>query len=59
MSAPVPGDQAVVVGRILGVNPAGTLTVESPRGPIAVWVPDPASFKIGDFVQVQTVVRAS
>lgn len=59
MSAPVPGDHAVVVGRILGVNPAGTLTVESPRGPIAVWVPDPASFKIGDFVQVQTVVQAS
>jgi hypothetical protein len=54
---PVRGDQAVVVGRILSVNPAGTLTVDSPRGPIAVWVPSPASFKIGDYVQIQTVVQ--
>lgn len=57
--APVPGDQATVVGRILSVNPTGMLTVESPRGPITVWVSDPASFKIGDFVQVQTVVQGA
>jgi hypothetical protein len=56
---PVPGDQAVVVGRILAVNPTGTVTVESPRGPITVWVPAGASLKMGDFVQVQTVVQAS
>lgn len=55
--APIAGDQAVVVGRILAVNPGGTLSVDSPRGPITVWVPDTASFKIGDFVQVQTVVQ--
>jgi hypothetical protein len=53
----VPGDQAVVVGRILNVNPTGTLTIESPRGPVTVWVPDANAFKIGDFVQVQTVVQ--
>ena len=55
--APLPGDQAVVVGRILSVNPAGTLTVESPRGPITIWVPEANAFKVGDFVQVQTVVQ--
>jgi hypothetical protein len=56
--APIPGDQAVVVGRILAVNPAaGSLSIESPRGPITVWVPDAMSFKVGDFVQVQTVVQ--
>ena len=55
--APIPGDQAVVVGRVLAVNPNGSLTVESPRGPISVWVSDASSFKIGDFVQVQTVVQ--
>lgn len=55
--APVLGDQAVVVGRILAVNPAGTLSIDSPRGPITVWVPDVNAFKIGDFVQVQTVVQ--
>jgi len=54
---PVPGDQAVVVGRILSVNANGTLTIDSPRGPITVWVANPASFKMGDFVQVQTVVQ--
>ena len=57
--AAIPGDQAVVVGRILAVNPNGTLSVESPRGPISVWVPDAASFKAGDFIQLQTVVQAS
>jgi hypothetical protein len=55
--APIPGDQAVVVGRILSVNPTGTLTVESPRGPVTVWVANAASFKVGDFVQLQTVVQ--
>ena len=56
--AAIPGDQAVVVGRILAVNPNGTLSVESPRGPVTVWVPDAASFKAGDFIQLQTVVQA-
>ena len=57
--APVPGDQAVVVGRILNVNPTGTLTIDSPRGPVTVWVPDANAFKVGDFVQVQTVVQGA
>ena len=56
--APVPGDSAVVVGRILSVN-QGTLTIDSPRGPITVWVPDANAFKVGDFAQVQTVVQPS
>jgi len=55
--APMPGDQAVVVGRILSISPTGMLSIESPRGPINVWVPNAASFKAGDFVQVQTVVQ--
>ena len=54
---PVPGDQAVVVGRVLSINPAGTLTVESPRGPVTVWVPSPATFRVGDYVQIQTIVQ--
>ncbi len=56
---PVPGDQAMVVGRVLSVNPSGALTVESPRGPITVWVSAPASFKVGDFVEIQTLVQAA
>jgi hypothetical protein len=59
VSPPVPGDQALVVGRVLSVTPAGLLTVESPRGPITVWTSSPAAFKAGDFVQIQTVVQAS
>jgi hypothetical protein len=54
---PVPGDQALVVGRVLSVNPSGVMTVESPRGPITVWTSSPAAFKVGDFVQIQTVVQ--
>jgi hypothetical protein len=56
-SAPVPGDQAVIVGRILSISETGMLSIESPRGPISVWLPDAARFKVGDFVQVQTVVQ--
>jgi len=54
---PVPGDQAVVVGRVLSISPTGVLSVDSPRGPISVWVSDAAKFKVGDFVQVQTIVQ--
>jgi hypothetical protein len=56
--APMGGDSATVVGRIMSVSPTGTLTVESPRGPVNVWVPDAASFRVGDFVQVQTIVQS-
>jgi len=54
---PMGGDSASIVGRILSVTPTGTLTVESPRGPVDVWVPDAASFRAGDFVQLQTIVQ--
>jgi len=57
--APVQGDQAVVVGRILSTSPTGALTIDSPRGPITVWVPDMTRFNAGDYVQVQTIVQAS
>lgn len=56
-AAPIGGDSATIVGRILGVSPTGTLSVESPRGPVNVWVPDAGTFRVGDFVQVQTVVQ--
>jgi hypothetical protein len=56
---PVPGDSAVAVGRVLSLTPAGALTVESSRGPISVWVPDAANFRVGDFVQVQTIVASN
>jgi hypothetical protein len=54
--APVAGDQSMVTGRILSVSPAGTLTVDSPRGPISVWVPDVSNFRPGDVVQVHATV---
>jgi hypothetical protein len=57
VQTPTPGDQALVIGRILSVSPTGILSVESPRGPVSVWAPDASSFKVGDFVQVQTVVQ--
>jgi hypothetical protein len=59
VSPSIPGDSAVSVGRVLGVTPTGALTVESQRGPISVWVPDAANFRVGDFVQVHTVVASN
>ena len=56
VSPSIPGDSAVAVGRVLGVTPNGALAIESSRGPISVWVPDAVNFRVGDFVQVNTVV---
>jgi len=52
-----PGDYAVVTGAIVGVEPSGTMTVESPRGPISVWVPEAAGYRAGQSVQVRTSVH--
>ncbi|OLC32252.1 MAG: hypothetical protein AUH81_16555 [Candidatus Rokubacteria bacterium 13_1_40CM_4_69_5] len=54
-----PGDYAVVRGPIKAVDPAGRLTVESPRGPITVWVPDTQRYHVGDAVEVRTSVHPS
>jgi len=53
-----PGDHAVITGRIIGVNPGGILVVESPTGPVQVLVADGAKYKVGDYVEIRTTVRA-
>lgn len=54
-----PGDHAIVVGRVTSVDPSGTITVESPRGPIVVGVSNASSFQVGSHVQVRTsLIRA-
>src|SRR5262249_48302171 len=52
-----PGEYAVIRGRLLGVDPSGRLTVESPRGPITVWVPDSGRYHAGNVVEVHTSVH--
>ena len=53
------GEHAVVTGRVLSVDPKGTITVESPRGPIAVLAPNVAGIAAGSPVQVRTsLIRA-
>jgi hypothetical protein len=52
-----PGVHAVVTGRITGIDPAGRISVESPRGPVTVAVPDVGSFRAGSTVQVRTHVQ--
>jgi hypothetical protein len=54
-----PGDYAVITGRILAVEPTGRLTIESPRGPINVWVADASRYTMGQPVQLRTSVLAS
>ena len=51
------GDYAVIVGRVLAVDPSGRLTVDSSRGPVSVWVPNPGRYKVNDTVEVRTSVH--
>ena len=51
-----PGDYAVISGRVLAVEPTGRITVESPRGPVNVWVADASRYAVGQPVQVRTSV---
>jgi hypothetical protein len=52
-----PGDYSVVTGRIIGVNPNGGLIVESPSGPIQIWVADSSKYRLSDSVQVRTSLQ--
>ncbi|HEY7516965.1 MAG TPA: hypothetical protein VIE36_01645 [Methylomirabilota bacterium] len=51
-----PGDHAVVTGRIMGVSKNGTLVVESPTGPVQVWVADSSKYRVEQPVQIRTSV---
>ena len=50
-----PGDSALVTGRVMGAN-RGILVVESPSGPIQVWVGDSPGYAVSQPVQVRTNV---
>ena len=50
-----PGDSAIVTGRIMGVD-RGILVVESPSGPIQVWVGESPRYTVSQTVQVRTNV---
>lgn len=52
-----PGDYATVTGRIIAVNAGGGLVVESPTGPIQVYVGDGGRYRVSDTVQVRTSVH--
>jgi hypothetical protein len=52
-----PGDYAAVRGAVRAIDPAGRLTVDSPRGPIQVWVPRADRYAVGQFVEVHTAVH--
>jgi hypothetical protein len=54
-----PGDFAVVTGRIMGVSRNGTLVVESPTGPVQVWVPDSSKYRVEQPVQIRTLVSTA
>jgi hypothetical protein len=53
---PQPGDHAVVTGRIMGIAKNGTLVVESPTGPVQVWVADSSKYRVEQPVQIRTSV---
>jgi hypothetical protein len=49
-----PGDYAIVMGRVVAVDPTGAITVESSRGPVTVRVPNATRYKVNDTVEVRT-----
>jgi hypothetical protein len=51
-----PGDHATVTGRVMGISKNGTLVIESPTGPVQVWVPDSSKYRVEQPVQVRTSV---
>jgi hypothetical protein len=46
-----------VTGRVIGVNSGGGLVVESPTGPIQIYVGDAGRYRVSDTVQVRTSVH--
>ena len=52
-----PGDYAIVMGRVLAVDPAGSITIESVRGPVTVRVPNAGRYRVNDTVEVRTSVH--
>jgi hypothetical protein len=53
-----PGDHAIVTGRVTDTDTRGMITVESPRGPIRVWVrkEELRRHPVGSYVEVRTRV---
>jgi hypothetical protein len=43
----------------MGVAKSGTLVVESPTGPVQVWVPDSTRYRVEQPVQIRTHVSAA
>lgn len=56
-SASAPGDYGVVTGPVTRVDPPGTLTVQSPTGPVTVAVPGAAGYRVAEHVRVRTSVH--
>src|SRR5262245_39449739 len=54
-----PGDYAMVIGRVLGVEPPGGLRIDAPNGPIVVMVPEAKRYRVGDDVEVRSSVHPS
>ncbi len=52
-----PGEYALVKGRITAVDASGRLTMESPRGPVTVAVPNASRYRVGDTIEVDSAVH--
>jgi hypothetical protein len=51
-----PGDHAIVTGRVMGIAKNGTLVIESPTGPVQVWVADSSKYRVEQPIQIRTSV---
>jgi hypothetical protein len=53
-----PEDRSVTTAHVTGTDLRGTLTVESDRGPVEVWIVDTSHYHFGDRVEISMAVRA-
>jgi len=53
-----PEDRSVTTAHVTGTDLRGTITVESDRGPIEVWVVDTTHYQFGARVEISMAVRA-
>ena len=53
-----PEDRSVTTAHVTGTDLRGTITVESDRGPVEVWIVDTTHYHFGDRVEISMAVRA-
>lgn len=52
-----PADVTEVAGRVASIDPAGRAVVDTPSGPVEVWIQPPGTYRVGGPVRVRMSVQ--